>query len=279
VLDDTRVCAHSDDSSVGVLQILSSHLEDKPSCAEIALEPRSDKLTGLLPEPWTPSSPHPGDDASVWARGLLIPHAHVQCGGLGQTSITSAGAMRAQQGDPKVMVVEQFRWTMEAVQIALERKGSQLGDVVFVNLFLKHMEHFTAVNKEYCEWFGEHPPSRSCVTAAFSEPCLVALHVTFLRGSMRAMQDGMKNVRQVCLFTCSNNAQRNRLRYCMCKAYLSGLLCALDRTLKQMCFAGALYSLQVSGRSAVGRSWQPGAMPRSDRPASCYNAPRWLHCR
>lgn len=52
---------------------------------------------------------------------------------------------------------------LESLQLALRGRGCGLNDVVFVHLFLADMASFAAVNAAYCTFFGEFPPSRSCV--------------------------------------------------------------------------------------------------------------------
>lgn len=44
--------------------------------------------------------------------------------------------------------------------------GAKLEDIVKVNIYVKNMDDFGAVNEEYAEFFGDHKPARACVEVA-----------------------------------------------------------------------------------------------------------------
>ena len=48
----------------------------------------------------------------------------------------------------------------------LEAEGASLDDVVKTTVFLTDMGNFAAMNKIYCEAFGDSRPARSCVAVA-----------------------------------------------------------------------------------------------------------------
>jgi enamine deaminase RidA (YjgF/YER057c/UK114 family) len=60
-------------------------------------------------------------------------------------------------------VAEQVRDCMQQLNSLLSEYEVEIGDAVFVHLYLSSISLFTIVNEEYCKWFGRHPPSRSCV--------------------------------------------------------------------------------------------------------------------
>jgi 2-iminobutanoate/2-iminopropanoate deaminase len=60
-------------------------------------------------------------------------------------------------------VGSQARQILESFKVMLDSVGSDLGHVVHVNVFLKHMVDFEAMNATYVELFGEHRPARTVV--------------------------------------------------------------------------------------------------------------------
>ncbi len=60
----------------------------------------------------------------------------------------------------------QARQAMENLKTVLEAAGSGLGKTVKVVIFLHNLEHFSAVNEVYAEFFSGLYPARSCVQAA-----------------------------------------------------------------------------------------------------------------
>ncbi len=60
-------------------------------------------------------------------------------------------------------IVPQTRKTMENIIAILEKAGCTLADVVKVNVWLDDTRDFQAFNRVYAEYFGGHPPARSCV--------------------------------------------------------------------------------------------------------------------
>jgi 2-iminobutanoate/2-iminopropanoate deaminase len=45
----------------------------------------------------------------------------------------------------------------------LESVGSDLGHVIHVNIFLKHMQDFDDMNRAYVEMMGNHLPARTVI--------------------------------------------------------------------------------------------------------------------
>lgn len=60
-------------------------------------------------------------------------------------------------------IVPQAHKTMENVMAILSKAGCTLADVVKVTVWLDDTRDFQAFNRVYAEYFGEHPPARSCV--------------------------------------------------------------------------------------------------------------------
>ena len=60
-------------------------------------------------------------------------------------------------------IVPQTRRTMDNIVAILNKAGCTLADVVKVNVWLDDARDFQAFNRVYAEYFGEHPPARSCV--------------------------------------------------------------------------------------------------------------------
>ncbi|PNH17969.1 reactive intermediate/imine deaminase [Lachnospiraceae bacterium] len=63
-------------------------------------------------------------------------------------------------------VEEQTRQSLKNCQAVLRAGGADLGDVIKTTVFLSNMEHFSAMNAVYEEFFPENPPARSAVEVA-----------------------------------------------------------------------------------------------------------------
>ncbi len=63
-------------------------------------------------------------------------------------------------------IVEQTRYTMDAIKRVLESEGSSFADVMRVNVFLLNMEDRDGFNAAYMEYFSGGPmPTRRCIGA------------------------------------------------------------------------------------------------------------------
>jgi 2-iminobutanoate/2-iminopropanoate deaminase len=60
-------------------------------------------------------------------------------------------------------VQSQARQIFDSFKVMLESVGSDLGHVVHVNVFLKDMRDFEAMNAAYVEKMGEHRPARTVI--------------------------------------------------------------------------------------------------------------------
>jgi 2-iminobutanoate/2-iminopropanoate deaminase len=69
-------------------------------------------------------------------------------------------------------IQHETRVTLNNVKRILEAAGASLADVVKVNVYLKHGEHFAAMNEVYKEFFGEQRPTRTTVAVAFADPTM-----------------------------------------------------------------------------------------------------------
>jgi 2-iminobutanoate/2-iminopropanoate deaminase len=67
-------------------------------------------------------------------------------------------------------IQHETRVTLNNVQRILEAAGATLADVVKVNVYLRHGEHFAAMNEVYKEFFGDQRPTRTTVAVAFADP-------------------------------------------------------------------------------------------------------------
>ncbi|MCP4712938.1 MAG: RidA family protein [Planctomycetes bacterium] len=65
----------------------------------------------------------------------------------------------AVEGDIKA----QTKRTLTNVREILTAAGSSMDEVVKITVFLTSMNDFAAMNEAYAEFFGEHPPARTCV--------------------------------------------------------------------------------------------------------------------
>jgi len=60
-------------------------------------------------------------------------------------------------------VQTQTRQILDNFSVMLEAVGSDLNHVVHVNIFLKHMRDFEAMNAAYVEKLGDHRPARTVI--------------------------------------------------------------------------------------------------------------------
>ncbi|AIF69036.1 endoribonuclease [Palaeococcus pacificus DY20341] len=66
------------------------------------------------------------------------------------------------QGDIKA----QTRQVLENIKAIVEAAGGSLNNIVKVNVYLKDMNDFQAMNEVYAEYFGESKPARAAVEVA-----------------------------------------------------------------------------------------------------------------
>lgn len=60
-------------------------------------------------------------------------------------------------------VAAQTRQILKSFQVMLESVGSDLAHVVHINVFLKEMSDFEAMNQAYIEAMGDHRPARTVI--------------------------------------------------------------------------------------------------------------------
>ena len=60
-------------------------------------------------------------------------------------------------------VASQTRQILDSFQVMLESVGSDLAHIVHVNVFLRDMRDFEAMNAAYAERMGEHRPARTAI--------------------------------------------------------------------------------------------------------------------
>lgn len=60
-------------------------------------------------------------------------------------------------------VASQTRRILESFQVMLEAVGSDLGHVVHINVFLRYMSDFEAMNRAYAAVMGGHRPARTAI--------------------------------------------------------------------------------------------------------------------
>lgn len=60
-------------------------------------------------------------------------------------------------------VASQTRQILDSFRVMLESVGSDLAHVVHVNVFLRDMTDFDAMNQAYAERMGDHRPARTAI--------------------------------------------------------------------------------------------------------------------
>ncbi len=74
-------------------------------------------------------------------------------------------------------IVPQAHKTMENIIGILSKANCVLADVVKVNVWLDDTRDFQAFNRVYADYFGEHPPARSCVRSQIMVDAKVEIDV------------------------------------------------------------------------------------------------------
>jgi 2-iminobutanoate/2-iminopropanoate deaminase len=62
--------------------------------------------------------------------------------------------------------VAQTRQILQSFKVMLDAVGSDLDQTVHINIFLKSMADFDAMNAAYTEMMGEHRPARTVVAVS-----------------------------------------------------------------------------------------------------------------
>ena len=60
-------------------------------------------------------------------------------------------------------VAAQTKQILESFKVMLESAGSDLQHVIHINIFLKNMQDFEAMNQAYIEAMGNHRPARTVI--------------------------------------------------------------------------------------------------------------------
>jgi 2-iminobutanoate/2-iminopropanoate deaminase len=60
-------------------------------------------------------------------------------------------------------VYSQARQILASFQVMLESVGSDLSQVIHINIFLKDMADFEEMNRAYVEMMGDHRPARTAI--------------------------------------------------------------------------------------------------------------------
>lgn len=60
-------------------------------------------------------------------------------------------------------VYAQAKQILHSFSVMLESVGSDLGHIIHLNVFLKHMSDFEEMNRAYVEMLGQHRPARTVI--------------------------------------------------------------------------------------------------------------------
>lgn len=156
VLDEVEIVTEEDDDEIGVLLVKACHAEEKPT--DDLHEPNLDykKESAMVTE-------ISGKSAAVVesaARIKMSPHVQTASGGL--WSMSEVWCHKRVD-----TVAEEAKEIFRTLQLALNDKMCTTRDVLFVHLYLQHIEDFALVNSQYRDFFGVIlPPSRSTVAVS-----------------------------------------------------------------------------------------------------------------
>ena len=91
------------------------------------------------------------------------PYSHISRVG---TSITIGGTAGFDPATGELAgpdVTAQTRQILDSFRVMLESVGSDLSHVVHINVFLRDMRDFEAMNVAYAEGMGDHRPARTAI--------------------------------------------------------------------------------------------------------------------
>ena len=91
------------------------------------------------------------------------PYSHISKVG---TSITIGGTAGFDPATGELAgpdVTAQTRQILDSFRVMLEAVGSDLSHVVHINVFLRDMRDFEAMNAAYAERMGDHRPARTAI--------------------------------------------------------------------------------------------------------------------
>ncbi len=91
------------------------------------------------------------------------PYSHISKVG---TSITIGGTAGFDPATGELAgpdVASQTRQILDSFRVMLESVGSDLAHVTHVNVFLRDMREFDAMNEAYAERMGDHRPARTAI--------------------------------------------------------------------------------------------------------------------
>ncbi|MCC6181187.1 MAG: RidA family protein [Bacteroidia bacterium] len=63
-------------------------------------------------------------------------------------------------------VIVELQQTMKNLQAILQEHNCTFDNLIVVNIFLKSMDDYAAVNEEYIKYFPNRKPTRTCVAVA-----------------------------------------------------------------------------------------------------------------
>jgi diphthine-ammonia ligase len=172
VLDETQVVVDEEDSSVGNLRIIRCSCQEKvmsdPSCIPVS--------------PPTPQLNEPLKVTDARVVSLSMPSLVIRSR-LVQSSLMFPQPNGDAELRPDLAVANQLQALFSGLKSQLSQRGCELGDAVFVHLFLSDMSLFDQVNTEYSKHFHHRPASRSCIAVPLPAGVYVAMDVTLLCGS------------------------------------------------------------------------------------------------
>jgi 2-iminobutanoate/2-iminopropanoate deaminase len=91
------------------------------------------------------------------------PYSHISKVGSAITIGGTAGVNPASGELAGPDVAAQTRQILDSFQVMLESVGSDLAHVVHINVFLRDMADFEAMNQAYAARMGEHRPARTAI--------------------------------------------------------------------------------------------------------------------
>ena len=102
----------------------------------------------------------------TYSPGILVGNTLYLAGKLG---------FNPQTGELGKDISEQTKFALEAFKPVLAKAGMEMTDIVMVNVYLKNLDDYGAMNEAYVLFFPKDPPARATVSTGLVRNALIEI--------------------------------------------------------------------------------------------------------
>ncbi|KAG8449586.1 hypothetical protein GDO86_016291 [Hymenochirus boettgeri] len=181
VVDSEEVMMHSNDAfaPVAYLRLSKLHLEDKPWSPMAVLEGDCSCTTGWPEVPLICSTEQYGDEKPFfWIPSglpLMSSCERKKCSARSQNGFQWASEVTTTGGN----VMDTVSNGLTSLKDQVKELGLQMKDAVLVHLYIRKMEDFATINREYGTLFPTAPPARVCLQCGLHGDAFFKMDVLF----------------------------------------------------------------------------------------------------